>query len=439
VNNPLYRVDFFSRTANAPPTLGIYCNQVPADAVLASSPSENYVLLAMPDGTVAMWDAGINTWVVSRSNATAAAGAFGAFNDNLFVVDNNVLDPGLFPVAKMQSTTGTSSGVGVLGQFGLRTTAASASGPGTIELVNLNTLVPFHGKSVAEAPLLSASLKTPPIGQIGETILPFTRTLAVSNDGTSIFLLTQAGITVVAANFDAPTPVPTVSGIVNGADGGTGIAPGGLALVQGFGLAPRSEAAVSLPLPSTLGDACVTVGNIALPLFRVSPTEVLAQLPFNVSGDLPLVVRNPGGVSSPFTAHIQAFAPAIFRSGSAGEQTGLATVIRQKNNDFVNFTNPIHPDDIISIYLTGLSQTSPAAPFGDGAPSDPLAVTATLPTVTLGNSGLPVLFSGLVPGEVGVYVINVLVPHGVADAVQTPLTIKQGGFFTALQVRVVNP
>jgi uncharacterized protein (TIGR03437 family) len=50
-----------------------------------------------------------------------------------------------------------------------------------------------------------------------------------------------------------------------------------------------------------------------------------------------------------------------------------------------------------------------------------------------------VLFSGLVPGEVGVYVINVLVPHGVADAVQTPLTIKQGGFFTALQVRVVNP
>jgi uncharacterized protein (TIGR03437 family) len=105
----------------------------------------------------------------------------------------------------------------------------------------------------------------------------------------------------------------------------------------------------------------------------------------------------------------------------------------------VNFTNPIHPDDIISIYLTGLSQTSPAAPFGDGAPSDPLAVTATLPTVTLGNSGLPVLFSGLVPGEVGVYVINVLVPHGVADAVQTPLTIKQGGFFTALQVRVVNP
>jgi uncharacterized protein (TIGR03437 family) len=440
ITNPLYRVDFFSRTANAPPTLGIYCNQVPADSVVSSTPSENYMLLAMADGTVAMWDAAINTWVVSRTNTGSVAGAFGAFNDNLFVVGNSVLDPGLFPVATMQSTTGGSSGVGVLGQFGLRTTAASASGPGTIELVDLNTLVPFHGRSIAEAPVLPSTQNLPaPVGQIGQTILPFTRSLAVSADGKSIFLLTQAGLTVVASNFDVSTPIPNVTGIVNGADGGSGIAPGGLALVQGFGLAPRSESAAGLPLPSTLGDACVTVGNIALPLFRVSPTEILAQLPFGLTGDVPLVVRNPGGISNPFTAHIQTFAPAIFRSGQAGDQTGLATVIRQKNGDFVNFTNPIHPDDILSIYLTGLSQTSPAAPFGDGAPSDPLAVTATQPTVTVGNSTLPVLFSGLVPGEVAVYVINVLVPHGIASASQTSLTVKQGNFSTTLQVRVVNP
>jgi len=439
ITNPLYRIDFNSRTANAPLTLGVYCNEVPANSALASTPSENYILLAMPDGNTAMWDASVNTWVVSRSNAATTSGAFGAFNDNLFLVGNNVLDPGLFPVATLQSTTGSSSGVGVLGQYGLRTTTAAASGPGTIERVDLNTLQPFHGRSIAEAPVLSTTLNTPTIGQIGQTIIPFTRSLAVTADGQSIVLLTQSGLTVIARNFDDATPIPVVTGLVNGADGGPGIAPGGIALVQGFGLAPRSESAFTLPLPSTLGDACVTVGNIALPLFRVSATEILAQLPFTLTGDVPLVVRNPGGVSSPFTAHIQTFAPAIFRSGSAGDQTGLATVIRLKNNDFVNFTNPVHPDDILSIYLTGLSQTTPAAPFGDGAPSDPLAVTATQPIITLGNSGLPVLFSGLVPGEVGVYIINVLVPRGVASAVQTPLTIKQGSFSTTLQVRVVNP
>jgi uncharacterized protein (TIGR03437 family) len=439
VNNPLYRIDFGSRLASAPATLGIYCNEVSADSALAATPSGNYVLLAMPDGNAAMWDASADTWVISRSNPTATSGAFGAFNDNYFVIDNNVLDAGLFPIAKLQSTTGASSGVGAIGAAGLRATAAGASGAGTIERIDLATLQPFHGRGVAEAPLLSSSLKTAAIGQIGQTILPFTRTLAVTADQQSILLLTQSGLTVVAANFDAPTPIPTVTGIVNGADGGSGIAPGGIALVQGNGLAPRSEAATSLPLPSTLGDACVTVGNIALPLFRVSPTEVLAQLPFGLAGDVPLVVRSPGGVSNPFTAHIQSFAPAIFRSGQAGDQSGLATMIRAKNNDFVNFTNPIHPDDVLSIYLTGLSQTSPAAPFGDAAPADPLAETSTIPTVTLGSSGLPVLFSGLVPGEVGVYVINVLVPHGVANAVQTPLTVQQGGFSTTLQVRVVNP
>lgn len=439
--NPLYRIDFQHRTSSAPLSLGVYCNQVPADSVLAGTPSKNYMLLAMADGTAAMWDGGSDTWVVSRTSGTSAGGAFGAFDDNNFVVDNKVLDPGLYPVATLESASGSSSGVGVWidKNTGLRTTNATDSGPGTIERVNLNTLETYSARLTVEAPVLASTLNTPPIGQIGETILPFTRTLAMAPDGQSILLLTQSGLTRVPIDFDAPTPVPSVSGLVNAADGGTDVAPGGLALVHGSGLAPRSESAFTLPLPSTLGDACVTVGDIALPLFRVSSTEILAQLPFGLSGDVPLVVRSPGGVSDPFSAHIQTFAPAIFHTGQAGGQTGLATVVRQKNDDFVDFTNPIHPNDVLSIYLTGLSQTSPPAPFGDAAPLDPLSVTATPPTVTLGNSSLPVLFSGLVPGEIGVYIINVSVPHGVPSAVQTPLTVKQGGFSTTLQVRVVNP
>jgi len=438
-SNPLYRIDFNNRIANAPAALGVYCNQVPADSVLAATPSQNYMLLAMSDGTAAMWDAGANTWVLSRTNGAAASGAFGAFNDDQFLVNNKVLDPGLFPVATLESTTGSSSGMGILGDAGLRTTAATPSGPGTIERVDLNALQTYNARSTSEAPVLASTLNTPPIGQIGETILPFTRTLAVPVGGQSILLLTQSGLTVLSSNFDAPTPSPMVSGLVNAADGGADVAPGGLALVQGSGLSSRSEVALGFPLPSTLGDACVTLSNIALPLFRVSPTEILAQLPFSVTGDVPLVVRTSGGVSAPFTAHIQTFAPAIFRTGTAGNQTGLATVIRQKNNDFVDFTNPVHPNDVLWIYLTGLGQTSPAAPLGDAAPSNPLAVTSTPPTVSLGNTGLNVLLSGLVPGEAGVYFIEVSVPRGVPSAVQTPLTVTQGGFSTTLQVRVVNP
>src|SRR5437016_10045859 len=165
----------------------------------------------------------------------------------------------------------------------------------------------------------------------------------------------------------------------------------------------------------------------------------MAQLPFTTTGNAPLVVRAPGGIGSPFTVNIRDFAPAIFRSGQAGDQTGLATVVRDSNNELVNFTNPIHPDETISIYLTGLSQTSPAAPLGDAAPSNPLAIVATTPTVTLGDAVLPVTFAGLVPGEVGVYQINAYVPAGVRDAAQAPLVVSQGTASTALQVRVVKP
>jgi uncharacterized protein (TIGR03437 family) len=152
-----------------------------------------------------------------------------------------------------------------------------------------------------------------------------------------------------------------------------------------------------------------------------------------------MVVRAPGGLSAPFTVRILPSAPAIFRSGSAGDQTGIATVYRQKNNDLVTFTNPIHPGESISIFLTGLGQTTPAAPLGDAAPADPLAIVPAPPAVTLADTALQITFAGLVPGQIGVYQIDAYVPRGIRDAAQTTLAISQGAVTTALQVRVVNP
>ena len=152
-----------------------------------------------------------------------------------------------------------------------------------------------------------------------------------------------------------------------------------------------------------------------------------------------MIVRTPGGISAPFTVNVSSGAPAIFRSGTAGDQTGLPLVIRQKNNEILNFTNPVHPGEGISIMLTGLGRTSPEPNLGEGAPGDPLAIATTLPTVTIGNTPLQIDFAGLVPGQIGVYQINATVPGGIADAAQTPLTIKQGTISTAIPVRVVTP
>ena len=440
----LYQVDFTHRTANPPPSLGIYQNGPPGDpipptAALAASPSENYILLANPDGTVAMWDASVDQWVVSRKDVTGLAGAFGVLSDTRFIADVNLFDQSLFPVAKFQSDTGSPSGVGLANGAGLRTTTLSPAGPGTIERIDLNNLQTYNGTPTIEAPQLASTLQTPSIGQIGETILPFTRTLAVPRDQSSIVLLSQSGLAVIPPDFDKAMQVPVVTRVTNTADGGTDVAPGGLVQITGSGLAPDSVVAGAPPLPTSLGDVCVTADNVALALFSVSGTRISAQLPFNVSGSVPLIVRDPAGLSSPFNLNIQPFAPAIFHNGTADGQTGLPVVVRDDNNELVTFTNPIHPNKTISIFLTGLSQTTPPAQLGAAAPSNPLEFVATPPTVTLEGTPLSVTFAGLVPGQVGVYQVDAHVPTGIKNNKQAPLVITQGGASKSLIVRVVNP
>jgi uncharacterized protein (TIGR03437 family) len=226
--------------------------------------------------------------------------------------------------------------------------------------------------------------------------------------------------------------------LTNLGDGSANVTAAEQILISGTDLAPGSAVAGVEPLPSTLGDSCVTVGGEALPLFWVSPMQIKAVLPSDVSGAENLIVHTPGGVSSPFTFQVQAFAPAILPVDS-GTQAGLARVIRNKNGEVVNFTNPIHPKETISIYMTGLGPTVPAVAPGDVTPATPPSLLVTQPVVTLGGTKLDVTFAGLAPGEVSVYRVDVNVPWNIRGASQAPLAITQGTSSVTVLVRVVNP
>jgi uncharacterized protein (TIGR03437 family) len=114
-------------------------------------------------------------------------------------------------------------------------------------------------------------------------------------------------------------------------------------------------------------------------------------------------------------------------------------VIRNDNGELIDPTNPIHPNQSLTIYLTGMGTTAPLPDLGAMAPLSPLALVDAPPTVTLGSASLNVIFAGLTPGEVGVYQINVQVPAHVQEGTSVPLTIMQGGSSTSLPVRVVAP
>jgi len=114
-------------------------------------------------------------------------------------------------------------------------------------------------------------------------------------------------------------------------------------------------------------------------------------------------------------------------------------VIRDDNAEPVGFTNPIHPNTALTIYVTGLGLTTPLPPLGTAAPETPPAVVVAPPTVTLGGVSLAVTSATLVPGRIGVYTIHVTAPGKVQVAENTPLTVTAGGNSATYNVRVVSP
>ena len=58
-----------------------------------------------------------------------------------------------------------------------------------------------------------------------------------------------------------------------------------------------SQSSRQVPLPTVLGESCLTVNGQPVPVMYVSPRQINAQLPFAVDGNTQLVLRTPGGVS----------------------------------------------------------------------------------------------------------------------------------------------
>jgi uncharacterized protein (TIGR03437 family) len=420
-------VDFPSRTATPPPTLGIFQNDINIDTVLTSSPDGRTILAASADGTTMVYDASADTFVSARKDFTTLSGAFAASNYRQYIVDNNLLNASLVPIRKLDATVGNSSGFAFVDHNGFRTTAIAVQATaGVIQRVQTSSGDGIRPTDIVEAPLTS------------NLISSFTRTLAPLADHSAIVSLTTSGFTMLPWNFDAAVAPPQLNKIVNAADFTQPVAPGGLVSLFGTQLSTTSQSASALPLPTLLADSCLSMNGTPIPMMYVSGSQINGQLPFSASGDATLVLRTPGGISQGLSVTIQPNAPSVFRGGTAGPTTGIPTVMRSANNTLVTPSNPIHQGDEIIIYATGLGAVSPPVPDGTAGPASPLAVTIAAPTVSIGGANLRVDYSGLAPEMVGVYQINAKAVSKLPAGLSVPLMISQGGGTTTMPVRVVK-
>jgi uncharacterized protein (TIGR03437 family) len=201
----------------------------------------------------------------------------------------------------------------------------------------------------------------------------------------------------------------------------TTVAPGGLITITGKNLAKLGtnlDGWSGRTIPNQLNGVAVGMGNRLFPVILVSPGQVTAQVPFEITPGNNLVsVNNGNAPSAPATVRVAANAPAILVSGGAG------IIEKDSDHSLVGSGNPAHVGDVLVVHTTGLGQTTPA--LTTGVVGDAKTVYNTSPvTATIGGQNAEVVSSVASSTYVGVYSVTLKVPTGVSG--NPALVIKQG-------------
>jgi uncharacterized protein (TIGR03437 family) len=184
------------------------------------------------------------------------------------------------------------------------------------------------------------------------------------------------------------------------------------------------QSASSLPLPTTMVAIQVQLNGTPLPLYYVSPSQINFLLPNNVptsgTADLQVIRTDNGQVLGDTTINLNTEAPGLYTLNGAG--TGQAAAINDDGT--VNGpTNPIARTHVLQVFGTGIG-------FIQGAPSDGSATTGPMQTssstvATINGIPCAVQYSGLAPGQVGVWQVNVYIDPLVVPTSSAPNKTSQ--------------
>jgi uncharacterized protein (TIGR03437 family) len=271
-----------------------------------------------------------------------------------------------------------------------------------------------------------------------DPIQAFSYTLAVAQDQYGDLYLADA-TNRVAMYYPGVAAINGASFLVN-----RPLAPGIIASLYPATVSTRfgsdtkkfDELPNPLPLPTTLADIQLTVNGTPAPLFFVSPGQINFMVPMgtpdNGTADVLVTRQSTGQILGAGPIAMDVASPALFSADSSGK--GQLAVLNQDNTPNSG-SNPAARGSVISIYATGQGKVDNAP--ADGAPASGLIPTAEQPHVLIspcwvddaGCTGDPITdnvkFSGLAPGFVGVWQINVRIPSGTKAPIglQVPVVV----------------
>lgn len=412
--------------------------KMPTPSSMAATPDGLFILLATENtastgGYVYLYDGTLDDWVAARqiftgSSATGFLGPVAAGpNGQYFAANGYLMNAELVPVAPVQTglvaalaPTGTNSYA--IFSPPASTTSGTESVVPTIEILNAATGASTVSVNALEGPLTQVT-------STGKANING-RTMAVDSNRTNAYVLTESGLSIIPLSPPTPAQLPEVNrgGAVNLASYQAPVASNGLLSIFGQNLG-ASATASSTPLPVILGGTCVTINDIAIPLFMTTPTQINAQIPPSITaGSYPLVVHSIANLaaSASQTLTVSKYAPAVLV-----DSTGQIALFHA-DATYVNQNNPATRDEPLTMYAVGLGPTTGGAVTGgEPSPSSPLAVTGTV-AVFFGNpsysqAAVVVDWSGLAPGLIGVYQLNLRIPGTHLDGNALVVTLQIGG------------
>ena len=254
-------------------------------------------------------------------------------------------------------------------------------------------------------------------------------------------------------------PATITSATLNGASFlPTDNASGALLSTFGSGLPAGTtidQPVTAFPIPTVVSGVSVRVNGILAPLFYVGAGarfgsngafQINYQLPYETAPGVALVevLNNGTPVTSEFM-NVKSNALGVFSYSSDGKGQGAGL-----NQDYQpnGTARPEMRGRVLQVFATGSgallldnATRQPAVPAtGTAPPGDgsKLYVTSFTPTVTIGGIPAAVEFSGLAPGYVGLWQLNVRIPANAPTGNTVPLVFTVDGKNSNQTTVVVN-
>jgi uncharacterized protein (TIGR03437 family) len=279
---------------------------------------------------------------------------------------------------------------------------------------------------------------TPPATNVGNVHL-YIAGNAANNDGTNNgdHIYTADYVLTPQASGPAPSITKVVSASAFNAD--AGLASGtwleiyGSGFMTGTGRSWAGGDFTGTKAPTSLDGISVTINNVAAYVSYISPTQINVQAPDDsvVGGAVPVQVTAGGTKSNVVMLDKKTIAPALLAPDSF-KVNGTQYVVAQFSDlTFVgrpgliaglNF-RPAKPGETISIYGIGFGPVAPTTGAGTIAPAS--TAIQPQPVFHCGGTTVTPSYAGMVPGLVGLYQFNLVVPN-VAPG-EYPMAVDTGG------------